>query len=325
MIIEQDIAKQFKFYPLSFSWVALHPQPKGVIQFIGAVFVGSFPTLFYRYLLKQLYLDGYTIIALPFRFTFRHWAVAISLLREQQELRPLIVELAVKLGYDSKIYGEVASYYWVGHSLGCKYIALLELLADQSNETPQLIEKYGKRPEFQIQEIQQNIKDIDITIKNQPSLLIAPDIGDTEDAIKIPFIPKILDYFGLGVLPTKKSTFNFIKNSSLFNLTAMISFNNDKIAGNEELPSGTDNTVRTLLEILGDKLRLHKEIKGGHLRPLGIELGGNLMGPISSPPQELPSLMFNFIQHLKERISSSKNKLNNESAKLSQIIKNTPE
>ncbi len=302
-----EVEKYFRFSPLSFSWVALHPCPKGVIQFIGGAFFGSFPTFFYEYLLKQLFLEGYTIIALPFRFTFSHWPVAISLLREQQELRPLLAELAQHLGYDSEIYSHSESYSWVGHSLGCKYIALLELLADWNNEqnkTRSSIEQYGKRPRYQLQAIERNIKDIKISIKNQASLLLAPDISDTKDAIKLPFLPELLDHFGLGVLPTKKGTFKFIQDSSLFNLAAMISFDHDNIAGNLESVSGLDNTVLSLIKILAPKL-LNKEIKGAHLRPIGIELADSVLGPISPSPRELVPLAIKFLQQLKQRLEGT--------------------
>jgi hypothetical protein len=81
------MSKSFKFQPVSFSWVAVHPQPKGVVQFLGGTFLGSLPTLFYRYFLQQLFEEGYTVVSLPFRFTFRHWPLAIGLLKEQQILR----------------------------------------------------------------------------------------------------------------------------------------------------------------------------------------------------------------------------------------------
>ncbi len=64
--------REFKFRPISNSWAAIHPQPKGVVQFIGGAFFGTFPTIFYQYFLNQLYDAGYAIIALPFRFTFNH-------------------------------------------------------------------------------------------------------------------------------------------------------------------------------------------------------------------------------------------------------------
>lgn len=305
--LSQEVEKAFRFRPLSFSWVALHPHPKGVIQFIGGAFFGSFPTFFYEYLLKQLFLEGYSIIALPFRFTFSHWPIAISLLREQQTLRPLLKQLAQDLDYDSRIYCLDESYSWVGHSLGCKYIALLELLANwknEQNDTRRLIEQYGKRPKSQIRAIEQNIQGITISIKDQASLLLAPDISDTKDAIKLPLLPELLDYFGLGVLPTKEGTFNFIKNSSLFNLAAMISFDHDNIAGNERSAPGLDNTVLKLIEILGPKL-LHQEIKGKHLRPLGIELAGGVIGPISGFPRELVPLALKFLKQLKARLKGT--------------------
>jgi len=120
------MSTQLRFEPLGFSWVAFHPQPKGVIRFIGGAFFGSFPTLSYRYFLETLFESGYTIVAIPFRFTFRHWSVALSLLEEQNELQNLLVEKAKAAGYDGKFYLENSNYFWVGHSLGCKYIALLE-------------------------------------------------------------------------------------------------------------------------------------------------------------------------------------------------------
>ena len=67
-----NMNNSFKFRPISFSWVAIHPNPKGIIQFIGGAFFGTFPTVFYRYFLEELFKQGYTIIALPFKFSFRH-------------------------------------------------------------------------------------------------------------------------------------------------------------------------------------------------------------------------------------------------------------
>lgn len=292
-----DLEQIFRFDPLSFSWVAIHPQPKGVVQFIGGAFFGTFPNIFYRYLLKQIFLEGYTVVALPFRFTFRHWSVAISLLREQQALRPLLAQRAKELGYEPSIYSETSRYQWIGHSLGCKYIALLELLAEWSQDVEKVsrrIQKNTKRSDAQIKQIKQSVKGLSISIKDQKSLLMAPDISNTQDAIQIPILPALLDSIGWGVLPTKQETFDLIEQSALFNLAKMISFDKDKIAGSENAPSGLENTVRTLIEILGSKL-LYKEIKGKHLRPLGVELGDSIVGPIAAPPHQLVPLVHDFI------------------------------
>jgi hypothetical protein len=292
-----NIEQSFKFSPVSFSWVAIHPQPKGVVQFIGGAFFGTFPNIFYRYLLKQIFLEGYTVVALPFRFTFRHWSVAISLLREQETLRLLLAQRAKELGYDPSIYGESSRYQWLGHSLGCKYIALLELLAEWSQDTDRVrrqIKKNTKKSDAQLKQIKESVRGLSISIKDQASLLMAPDISNTQDAIKIPLLPELLDAIGLGVLPTKQETFDLIEESSLFNLARMISFDKDKIAGNEKAPLNSDNTVRMLIKILGDKL-LHKEIAGKHLRPLGLELGNSIVGPIASPPKELVPIVLKFL------------------------------
>lgn len=72
-----------RFQLVSSSWVALHPHPKGIIQFVGGAFFGSFPTFYYRQFLSQLWAGGYSLIAFPFQFTFRHWPVAWKLLQEQ--------------------------------------------------------------------------------------------------------------------------------------------------------------------------------------------------------------------------------------------------
>jgi hypothetical protein len=120
----------FKFRPISSSWVAIHPNPKGVVQFIGGAFFGTFPTLFYRYFLSQLFAEGYTIIALPFRFSFRHWPIAVSLFKEQEVISQELVAIAKKIGYEYNIYQEKSNYFWIAHSLGCKYVAMLEFLSD---------------------------------------------------------------------------------------------------------------------------------------------------------------------------------------------------
>lgn len=81
----------------------------------------------------------------------------------------------------------------------------------------------------------------------------------------------------------------------LFNLAKMISFDQDKIEESEKGTPGLDNTVRSLIEILGSKL-LHKEIEGKHLRPLGLELGDGIVEPIAAPPHNLIPLVHDFIR-----------------------------
>jgi hypothetical protein len=54
--------------------------------------------------LNKVFDAGYTIISLPFRFTFNHWSVTISLVKEQYVIRREIVKEVRNLGYDYNVY-----------------------------------------------------------------------------------------------------------------------------------------------------------------------------------------------------------------------------
>jgi Protein of unknown function (DUF1350) len=305
--------KIFKFQPVSCSWVAIHPNPKGVIQFIGGAFFGTFPTVFYRYFLRKLFEEGYTIIALPFRFSFRHWPIAISLLIEQGVLALEIKKIAQKLNYQTDIYQDKKNYFWIGHSLGTKYINLLEFLS--SNGWENILEECSL-DKYQVQKIKDIIKYIpceERSIAGQPSLLIAPDISDTQSAIPKPltFIANFLDRIKFGVIPTRKQAQCFIKRSNLFNLTALISFNKDTIAGSETDNKQDEDTknnsdVLWLIEQLKQRKFpiLHQEISGKHLEPVGIQIGNFIVdfNPLDKFIQRIKSRQLEYftIQFLEE-------------------------
>lgn len=287
----------FRFNPISFSWVAIHPEPKGVIQFIGGAFFGTFPTVFYRYFLQALYEEGYTIIALPFRFSFRHWAIAIDLLKEQETLRQHLSNIT-----GNSFYQQKENYFWLGHSLGCKYIALLEFLsgAQWQQITESCVEQQAYR---QIEAIITHANLEDASILSQPSLLIAPDISDTESAIPVRTIERFfsriglgvlaspaaalvrfLDRSGLGVLPARKQAQCFIESSRLFNLTAMISFNEDEVAGSqadefkEEKIRESSDVLWLIKQLKTRKFPLlQTELQGKHLEPVGIRVGNYIV------------------------------------------------
>lgn len=298
------MSTQFRFQPLGFSWVALHPQPKGIVRLIGGAFFGSFPTVSYRYFLQTLFESGYTIVAIPFRFTFRHWSVALSLLEEQNELQNLLVEKAKATGYDSEFYLDNSNYFWIGHSLGCKYIALLELLSDQNGLT------YFQDciSQEEIDKIRRRLGNKN-AIFNQPSLLLAPDISDTDSAIPIKPLAHFIDKIGLGVLPSRSQTQCMIDQSQLFNITGLISFKSDTIAGNE---SNKQKDVYWFIQQLTDQNLIHQEIPGKHLEPLGVKIGQYIVDfnpldkfikPISKRQLEL--LTLTFLQQLSDRIKSA--------------------
>lgn len=226
------------FKPIAHSWIAIHSEPIGIVEFIGGALFGSVPIVSFDYFLRSLYEAGYTVIALPFRFGLNHQSIAETLLTERDE-----------------VFKEIANShqglprFWVGYSLGCKYITLLEAARK---------------------------------IWDQPSLLIAPDISDTKEAVPVPFVPELLDKLELGVKPTREETRKIIENSELFNLTALISFNNDRVAGTESEPFEKSDVALFINELEVKKKRklLRKEIPGKHEEIVGLRVR-NLDGSVS--------------------------------------------
>ena len=309
----------FKFQPVSCSWVAVHPNPKGVVQFIGGAFFGTFPTLFYRYFLSQLFAEGYTIIALPFRFSFRHWSIAISLLKEQEVISKELITIAQRQGYESAVYQDKTNYCWVAHSLGCKYVEILEFLSDQN--WPEIVSQCIDNNQIeQIKNILESIIGEErVSIKGQVSLLIAPDISNTESAIPISALARLIDKLELGVKPNRKETQCLVEGSSLFNLTGLISFDNDTIAGNKSdinkpPKQQEESDVLWFIKLLQskdlpDRLQpVIMEIHGKHLEPVGVKIGNyiadfNPLDKFVEPINErwLERVTIQFLKELQER------------------------
>ncbi|MFS0517605.1 DUF1350 family protein [Nostoc sp. UIC 10607] len=298
---------KLRFKPVSHSWVALHPQPKGVIQFIAGAFFGTFgPMLFYRYLLQCLFEQGYTIILLPFNFSFNHYVEAGFLMREQYEILPELVRMASVEGYDYEAYLDDKNFSWIGHSLGCKYISLLEgftalppepqdrekfirnLLSHTSDESQiksviadinilfdELKQKIVEVRKLIYTYVGQEIKINSVFIKGQVSILLAPAIADTGSAIRPQFLADIIDNLGWGVKPTVEETHNLIKDSKLFNIMGLVCFKSDNIA---------KLTCEWFTNILKKPPQeFLQTLEGGHLKPLGIQLGKYVINLFDKP------------------------------------------
>ncbi|QMS92223.1 DUF1350 family protein [Nostoc edaphicum CCNP1411] len=298
---------KLRFKPVSYSWVALHPQPKGVIQFIAGAFFGTFvPMLFYRYLLQCLFEQGYTIILLPFNFTFNHYVEAGFLMREQYEILPELVKMASVAGYDYEAYLDDKNFSWIGHSLGCKYISLLEgftalppnpqdreqfirnLLSYTSDESQlksvvadinilfeELTRKTAEVKKLIYSYVHKDINFNSVFIKGQVSILLAPAIADTGSAIRPQFLADIIDNLGWGVKPTVEETQNLIKDSGLFNIMGLVCFKSDNIA------KSTCEWFTNILQKPPQDFR--EKFAGGHLRPLGIQLGNYVINLFNKP------------------------------------------
>ena len=266
----------FKFKVISDHWAALHPEPRGVVQFIGGAFFGTSPNLSsplmglslfdlspivsYHYLLQQVFCRGYTIVALRPHMAFEHWAIAEQLLEKQQKLPAQLAEEAERLGYLTHIYQEPQSYLWIGHSLGGKYITLLRFL---SLERKDLRARDNSQLSFPVEE--------------QPALLIAPCFQPP--ALISPYIR-----------PTQDETRHLLLKIGLNSPMAMISFHQDFTAGNLTYQLGD---VYWLYEQLTQKREKNvvicEEILGNHYQPIGYEEGD----------RQLAELVIQFLDLLK--------------------------
>jgi len=273
-----------RYERISRSLVARHPNPIGVVEFYGGQFLGQLPATSYDYFLGMLFRAGYTIIAVPFTLGFNHTEIAEILLIERDLVRAELPELAS------------VPHFWVGHSLGCKFIALLEASTDP-------ISGMFAPPGLATAGVRRGILD-------EPSLLMAPDIGDTDSALPVPILPGILDALGLGVRPTRAEMQRLVVESNLFNLTALISFERDRVAGNASEPPEVSD-VAWFLDTLGARPEgrlLHEELPGGHLVPFGIRFGDVVLEldprfgcPPAEPPAELEATAVRLLDELHQR------------------------
>lgn len=298
-----DDDSDFRIIPLNFNWVAIHPQPKGVIYFIGGAGFGSFPTLFYRYLLRRCFQQGYTIVAIPFRFTLNHWSVAIRMVRDQRQLLADIQREATFLGYTEnlEVYQEPAirsgRYHWMGHSLGCKYITLLQRLTDleilsrenegNTQDISEVIHQYvpeDKQADRIIAALSElGLENLDkLSLENQPAILMAPIITGIEGAIPIKAIADIVKKF-IDARPSEEETKKMIddslsleQSSRYTRFMAIIGFKDDQVQAKAK-------TVDWLIQLLKKYNKLTDDIVvrddgslgKGHLAPLNLTKRNN--------------------------------------------------
>ncbi|MGK7934968.1 MAG: DUF1350 family protein [Xenococcaceae cyanobacterium] len=286
--------KNIQFQYLSKSWVAINPNPRGIIQFIGSFVFGSFPINSYKFLFKNLFERGYTIIVFRFPFNpleFAHWKVATKLIKQEYNLRVEIIKKLTQEGnlssHNLEIYLNDANYYWLGHSLGCKYISLLEILSNDPTQRESIIQNaLGSRYDETLKPLIKSVdearkcteqkisellaKPINIGkffIKDQPSILLAPEVSNTVtvNGVTIP-TANPLPNLELLVRPNARETKCMIAQSKdLFNLTGMISFAQDCIAKDD---------VTFFIQQLHqrDCYFLHQELSGWHFEPNGIQV-----------------------------------------------------
>ena len=102
---------------VSGNWFLVPERPRGIIHFLGGAFVAAAPHLTYRWLLEELYNEGYAVIATPFVNTFDHGAIAQETLTTFEQGFTYLCKQRPELK-DLPIYG-------LGHSMGCKVHLLI--------------------------------------------------------------------------------------------------------------------------------------------------------------------------------------------------------
>lgn len=234
---------------ISRSWVAQNPAARGVVEFYGGEFFGLFPTFFYGYFLSCLYNAGYTLIAVPVKVGLNHARIAAMLLEERDRVRQQLPGL------------DGLPHFWVGHSAGGEIIALLEAWTDPTTNR-------FRAPGLPVVSQRQGVVD-------EPALLMAPDIASTAQAIPVPPLAWLLDLLGLGVKPSKPEVKRIISSQDLHTPTALISFSDDTVAGNQSEPPSTSD-VAWFIQTYSTphpELFLHQEIAGKHLEPVAFYIG----------------------------------------------------
>lgn len=217
-ILYDSATPAVRFLPLHFGWAAVPQEPRCLVILVGGAFFGTFPTFFYRALLQRLHDRGCAVVALPFRFSFRHWDIALSLADYQSELRD---EIAALIPLPATGLPTV----WIGHSLGCKYIALIELLSDAEQPRFDAAMEHCLRPTERLA-LERRLPDLDLarlSLIDQPSILLDPVISDLDNAVPIPPLRRLLERW-LRVWPSRSESFCLVERSRLFQLTSILSF-----------------------------------------------------------------------------------------------------
>jgi hypothetical protein len=239
-----------------------------VIQFIGGFLFGSFPGSAYRPLLQLLYARGYSLVLHRFPFNplqFNHWQVALGLLaRKQRVLDQIQAELDPAR---AAFYADPTNTCWLGHSLGCKFILLLEILSNASGRRAEVLcsalpVAAAETILEQLAVLEESTAGRGAVIRDQPSILLAPEISNTVRVLRSGW-----QISRQGVQPNMNQTKALILASrELFNLTGVIGFDSDGISLDDV------DFLRSELARRGVPPLPVAELEGWHFEPLGLHL-----------------------------------------------------
>jgi hypothetical protein len=166
------------------SRVYLHPEPHKIIHFIGGFGFGSCPNLFYHQLAQKLANKGYSVVLHPFPFNpfaADHWSLALSLYKR---LKILQLKELPKITSDTSFL-QASNHVWLGHSLGCKLIELLEILTLEEPARTQALRSILSASEVdsilaKIDQLSNELGDVATALMNDPK----PSAMDSPSTVK---------------------------------------------------------------------------------------------------------------------------------------------
>lgn len=258
---------------ISGSWVLIPRQPIAIVHFLGGAFVGTAPSVTYRWLLAELGKQGYAIIATPFVNTLDHTAIARSVLnRFENIVERLQLRHLLPTGY-LPIYG-------IGHSMGCKLHLLIGSLYG--------VERAGN---------------ILISFNNYPVRRAIPlaeqlaqlDLDKWLGSLKQQF--DINTDFNLEFSPSPEETTDLISQRYQIRRNLLIKFTNDDI--DQTL------TLNPILQKRFNNMVAFCTLPGNHLTPLGQEINwqaGEVFSPFDAVGQWMKDSFSKDLQKLKSEI-----------------------
>lgn len=237
--------------------------PLGIIQFHGAFLFGSCPRRHYSPLLNELHDRGYPSVLHQFPlnpFQSNHWSVALQLLKGRQEVVDQIRSVHGDSAAD--FFDDPANSCWLGHSLGAKFLLLLEILSLSKGSLQDVLsQSLGPTEANSVLTDIENLGETP-SVMNQPTVLLAPEISNTVRLFKSEW------QLDLGrSLPNMQAMKKLLLNTpNRFNLADVIEFNSDRIAADDV------RFLRTWLQETGKEPSSDNNLPGGHFTPLALQI-----------------------------------------------------
>ncbi len=261
---------------ISGNWVLIPPQPVAIVHFLGGAFIGTAPSLAYRWLLTELGKAGYAIIATPFLNTFDHTAIARSVLNRFESL-------VDRLQQKRLLPDGLLPVYGLGHSMGCKLHLLIGSLYGVERAGNILI-AYNNYPVKQAIPFGEQIAQLQL---DQLLKGVQQQLKQLNWQVDVNF----------EFSPSPEETNQLIAEGYGIRRNLLVKFTNDTIDQTSEL--------RPILDAERADLVSFCPLPGNHLTPLGQEIQwetGESFTPLDAVGQWLKSSLSQDLQRLQQEI-----------------------